>query len=350
MKQRCSKCIMPDTKMGISFDSRGYCNACQNAEKNDKRDWQKQWGFFQRLIYKIYGRRDGYNCLVPVSGGKDSTFLAFKAREFGLTPLCVNVRPCEPTELGRRNLENLSKQGFDIFSFIPNQNIMPKLVKRSFYEDGDPCTSHEFMLYSVPLKVALQYEIPLILWAENPQFEYGNEGSVTAVDQRNIGGLWGRSASHWLCDGVTENDLISFEHPVETKGLTAIYLSEYIRWDSRKVGEFAIGHGLETRPDEELLGTGGYWNFEQLDDEAPIIGHYLKYQKFHYGRATDQACRDIRLGYITREEGLKLAEKYDGKLNPDYIERFCKYIDITETEFHRVCKTFYRNPVIIKEN
>jgi N-acetyl sugar amidotransferase len=336
---------MPGTKPGISFND-GVCNACQNAEKNDKVDWGRHWEILQ-AVSSPYAKEDGYNVLIPVSGGKDSTFLAMKARELGLNPLCVNVAPCEPTPRGERNLANLSKLGFDIFRFFPNQKIMPKLVKRSFAEDGDPCTSHEFMLYSVPVRAALRYKIPLIFWAEDPQFEYGNSGDVAdACDQRNIAGLWGRPASHWAGEGVPESSLIPFEHPTASEiangGLEAIYMSRYIRWDSRKIAEFSVGHGLEVRDDSELLGTGGYWDFEQLDDETPVIGHYLKYVKFGYGRATDQACRDIRLGYKTRDEGLELANQYDGRLNPDYIERFCKYIDITRKEFNRICETFRR--------
>ena len=338
---RCSKCIMPDTKPGITFTD-GVCNACLNAEKNDKVNWDRQWEKLQTLTVNDYV---GYNCLIPVSGGKDSTFLAMKARELGLNPLCVNVAPCEPTPRGERNLANLSKLGFDIFRFLPNQKIMPKLVKRSFVEDGDPCTSHEFMLYSVPVRVALQYKIPLIFWAEDPQFEYGNPGEVDdACDQRNIAGLWGRPASHWACKGVPESSLIPFEHPTATEminsGLEAIYMSRYVRWDSHRIACFAISYGMEKRPFSELKGTGGYWDFEQLDDETPVIGHYLKYIKFGYGRATDQACRDIRLGYVTREQGEEYAKNYDGNIDLGYIDRFCKYIDITYKEFNRICETF----------
>lgn len=345
---KCRKCIMPDTKPGISFKN-GVCNACQNAEIND----QKDWGLCSQSLLLItkwaIGNplTNGYNCVVPVSGGKDSMFLALTAKELGLNPLCVNVRPCVPTERGERNLYNLSFLGFDIFRFIPNAGIMPELVKRSFVEDGDPCTSHEFMLYSVPVKMAIQYEIPLIIWAENPQFEYGNSGDVkNANEQKNIAGLWGRPPSHWSSETIGKQDLLSFEHPtsndINAAGVKAVYLSDYIRWDSRKTAEFAVAHGLEIRKPDELKGTGGYWDFEQLDDETPVIGHYLKYLKFGYGRATDQACRDIRLGYITREQGLELAKQYDGCINPDYIERFCKYIDITRKEFDEICRTFER--------
>jgi len=372
---------MPDTKPGISFiDS--VCNACQFTEYEKTVDWEKRWNRLLEIAVATLGVtfegsetpgafrvnvKSEYNAVIPVSGGKDSTFVAVTARErLGLNPLCVNVAPCEPTPRGERNVKNLSKLGFDVIRFMPNQKIMPTLVKRSFCEDGDPCTSHEFLLYSVPVRVAMARKIPLIIWGENIQLMYGNPGGFTdASEQKNIGGLWGRDATHWLCDGVSESDLISFQHPtaqeIKEAGVKAIYLGDYVLWDSRKVGKFAVEHGLEVRPDEEdlgigspfierkhtpeLLGTGGYWNFEQLDDEFPVIGHYLKFQKFGYGRATDQACRDIRAGHITREEGFELAQKYDGQLNPLYIERFCKYIGITEEEFHKVCKGYYRNPV-----
>lgn len=335
----CKRCIMPTSKPGISFKD-GVCNACQNAEKEI--DFDSRWDDLVKIAGKAK-EKEGYNILVPVSGGKDSTYLAMTARDLGLRPLCVNVAPCEPTPLGERNLANLSKLGFDVFRFFPNGRIMPALVKRSFYEDGDPCTSHEFMLYSIPLKMAMKFNISLIMWAENSMVEYGNFDIQC--------GLWGRNHTHWLGDEITEEDLIPFYQPTEQEiddsGIKALYLSDYVRWDSRKVAKAAIERGLEIRPEHELMGTGGYWDFEQLDDEGPVIGHYLKYQKFGYGRATDQACRDIRLGYITREHGLKLAEKYDGHLNPDYIDNFCKYIGIDKEEFHKVCKSFYRNPVIL---
>jgi len=341
---------MPEAKPGISFDDRGICNACQNAEKNDQRPWDLYGQKLINLAKHIEGHplNEGYDCVVPVSGGKDSTFLALKARELSLTPLCVNVRPCVPTERGERNLYNLSKLGFDVFRFVPNAKIMPELVKRSFVEDGDPCTSHEFMLYSVPVKMAMQYQIPLIIWAENPQFEYGNSGDVNDADEQgNIAGLWGRPASRWSSKTIKEKDLLAFEHPtateIEKAGVKAIYMSDYIRWDSRKIAKIAIEHGLEIRKHKELKGTGGYWDFEQLDDETPVIGHYLKYFKFGYGRATDQVCRDIRLGYITREQGLELAEQYDGHLAEQYIINFCDYIGITVEKFHEIAKSFLGN-------
>lgn len=340
---------MPETKPGIFFNEKGICNACVNTERNNSVDWEKRYEQLKNITEKVK-LEEGYNCLIPVSGGKDSTFLTIKARELGLAPVCVSVEPVYITELGRKNLNNLSKLGFDVFVFKPNQKIMPQLLKRSFIEDGQPVRAFEFMLYSVPMQLAIDKKIPLVIWGENPQFEYGNSGSGlegSAAEQKSICAIENRDSDYWIEKGITKGDLVSFQHPtaneIKKAGVTAIYLSHYMKFDSRKIAEFSISHGLTVRPDEELLGTGGYWNFEQLDDEIPVVSHLLKYLKYGYGRATDQACRDIRWGYLKREEGLELAEKYDGKCNPDYIKRYCDYIGIDEEEFWKIANSFLKD-------
>lgn len=147
--KRCSKCIMPETKPGISFDKDGLCNACLNEELEKNIDWDAAYQELVTITGQVKKKKpEGYNCLIPVSGGKDSTVLSMTAKRLGLTPLCVFVEPCCITERGRKNINNLSKLGFDIFVFKPNQRIMPTLLKRSFIEDGQPVRAFEFMLYS----------------------------------------------------------------------------------------------------------------------------------------------------------------------------------------------------------
>jgi N-acetyl sugar amidotransferase len=334
---------MPETKPGISFDDRGVCNACQYHEAKSTVDWDARWAELEALAAAAKKQaKGGYNCAVAVSGGKDSTFIALTARDrLGLTPLCICVEPCYPTARGQRNLRNLSRLGFDIFSFQPNQRIMPTLLKRSFVEDGQPARAFEFMLYSVPVRVVMNYHLPLLLWGEDVGHDYGNVGAGTPGDaaaQKDQPALAGADAGHWLVDGVVGvRDLVSFQHPtveeIAAAGVSSHYLGHYLPWDSRDTAAFAIEHGLEVRPDWEVWESGGYWPFEQLDDEIPVISHRLKYIKFGYGRATDQACRDIRHGYITREQGLRLARVYDGQINPDYIARYCRYIGISIQQF-----------------
>jgi len=190
--------------------------------------------------------------------------------------------------------------------------------------------------------MAINFDIPLVIWGENPQREYGNPGAKSAKDQKNHDALRGQDASHWQSDTITAQDLIAYQHPSEKElgDKDVIYLSDFIPFDARLNRDKALKWGLTIRPDDELEGTGGYWNFEQLDDEIPIISHLLKYIKYGYGRATDHACRDIRWGYITRKEGFDLVNKYDGKFNPDYIKRYCKFVGITEEEFWRIADTW----------
>jgi tRNA(Ile)-lysidine synthase TilS/MesJ len=124
---------MPDTKPGITFDEKGVCNACRNAEVVEKMDWEAQAFALENLAQAAFTKKPvGYNCLLPVSGGKDSTFMAFKARELGLNPLLVYVQPAYVTERGKRNLQNLVDHGFDCYVFHPNRKILPELLRRSF--------------------------------------------------------------------------------------------------------------------------------------------------------------------------------------------------------------------------
>ena len=273
---------------------------------------------------------------------------AFTARDtLNLNPLCVCVEPCYPTELGKRNLRNLSRLGFDVFIFRPNQRIMPTLLDRSYVVDGQPARAFEFMLYSVPMQVAINYNIPLVIWGEDTQYLYGNVASPMfgdAAHQKDLPALAGKDANYWLSSEVTEQDLIAFQHPtaeeLKAAGVKAIYLSHYVKWDSHVNAAFAIERGLQVRPCGTVWKSGGYWNFEQLDDEIPVVSHLLKYFKFGYGRATDQACRDIRWGYLAREEALEKARKYDGYFAPEYTQRFAEYIGMTQDEFWKVADSF----------
>lgn len=347
--KRCTKCIMPETKPGIWFDDQDVCNACRNTETMESVDWKAQSRELAKLAQSVRKQKpQGYNCIIPVSGGKDSLVQAFTARDtLDLNPLCVCVEPCYPTELGKRNLRNLSRLGFDVFIFRPNQRIMPALLRRSYVEDGQPARAFEFMLYSVPMQVAINFSTPLVIWGEDTQYLYGNSNISmlsNAAYQRNLPALAGKDASHWLGSGMTERDLIAFQHPtaeeLKAAGVKAIYLSHYEKWDSHVNAAFAIARGLQVRPYGTVWRSGGYWDFEQLDDEIPVVSHLLKYYKFGYGRATDQACRDIRWGYLTRENALEKARKYDGYCTPEYTQRFAEYIGMTWDEFWKVAESF----------
>ena len=310
--KRCVKCIMPETKPGISFNEEGVCNACINEESKKKIDWNKRYQELKDIASEAKKKKpQGYNCIVPVSGGKDSTLLAFTARDLGLTPLLVNIEPPYINERGRKNLTNLLNHGFDIFIFRPNPVVLKKLCKRSFYEEGFTKRCFEFCMYATPENLAINYKVPLVFWNENALFEYGNVGDEgpggSANRLKTCSALKNQDADFWVRDDITLQDLASYQHPTEEElnkaGVKAIFIGHYIRFDSRKIGKFAIEKGLTVRPKNELVGSGAYRDFEQLDDETSVISHLLKYIKYGYGMATDHACRDIRWCYIFVSSG-----------------------------------------------
>lgn len=340
----CTKCIMPETKPGITFNEEGVCNACLYEEEARKIDWDRRWHHLEILADGIRHKKpDGYQVIVPVSGGKDSTFICESMRNLGLNVLAVCAEPCYPTSVGQANLDNLSRLGYDILVFKPNQRIMPTLLKRSLIEDGQPAGAFEFLIYAVPLHEAMARKIPLVMWGEDSIQLYGNLGSGDAMEQKDFSAVGGRDASHWITPSIVRaEDLISFQHPtkqeLECAGVQADFLSHYVYWDSRRTAVYAIERGLHLRPMHDIWKTGAYWNFEQLDDEIPVISHFFKFLKFGYGRATDQACRDIRAGHATRAGGIQVAKAIDGTLDLEYVHRYCDYLSISVMEFWEIAE------------
>lgn len=356
----CKKCVQPDTRPRTAFDEAGICLACRYAESIDSIDWgarQKELRGIAEWAKK--GNKGGYDCVIGVSGGKDSTFQAIYSRdELGLNPLLVNSVPEEITEIGKHNIDNLAHLGFDLFMIRPNPNIMRKLMKRDFYKYLNPQKVTEYSLWASAYQVALAYGIPLIIQGENEALTLGAaegltlDGDAFNVCQSNT--LAGGDAIHEYGNEVDPKHLLLYQFPktklLKQAGLRAIYLQYYIKeWGWRHNGEFAIAHGLRGREDD-LNEIGRYTRFGAVDSELNVVNQMLKYFKFGFGCATDEACFDIREGgRITRREAIELVKKYDGKCGEKYIRDFCDYLEITVNEFWRVVDQFVNKDLFEKE-
>jgi len=356
----CKKCIQPDTRPGIQFDSEGICPPCRFAEAHARIDWAKRRQELEKLA--DFGRKhnvSGYDCIVSVSGGKDSTRQALYVRdELGLKPLLVSCAypPEHVTERGVHNLANLIELGFDCITVTPNPQAWKKMVKRGFYDHGNILKSCEMALYISAPKVAIAYHIPLICLGENPAITIG------ALEVRSVTGDANRMKhSNTLVGGpesvktkdITEYNLYWYRYPSDEEmawaGMKIFYLGYYVKdFNKFKNAEFAIAHGLEIRHDS-AANTGNYYNFESLDNDFSIVNQMIKYLKYGFGRTADQLSEAIRLGMITREKAIVVTRKYDGKCSEYYIKRFCDYIGITVKEFWRVADS-YRNRKIWKKN
>lgn len=359
----CSKCLYPETKPDLSFDDEGICSACIAAEeKYNGIDWQQRASDFQEIInyYKKPEGDIGYDCIIPISGGKDSTYQAYYMKYVcGMNPLCVCFETTAITELGQQNLDNISKMGMDVIHFKKNYQVYKKMVVESFKRVGDEMWPNHIGIFTIPVMVAVKFNIPLIIWGENSQQEYGSP-DLEAIKNRflnrnwleEFGGLLGNRIQDMIgVNGITEKDLTPYFYPsdedIERVGVTGIFLGHYFFWDAKKQLEIIKNYGFQTKEDGPIEGT--YTNYENLDEKIVGLHDYLKYVKYGFGRATDHVGIDIRNGRITREEGIKLVKKYDGKYPHYGISEFIEYSGLSKEEVDEVIDS-YTNPIIFKQN
>ena len=340
---------MPDTKPDLSFDAEGVCDACRSAALKNTIDWKAREAEFKELVEK-FKNKDGskYDCIIPVSGGKDSTYQAYLARQWGLNPLLVHFEPTVRTELGRKNLENIRRFG-DVIELKKNPDVYKKMAVEGFRRVGDHEWPNHVGIFTFPVRLAVAYNIPLIIWGENSQLEYGGPAAArmkNTLDRRwleEFGGLLGLRVDDMAgVEGITPQELVPYRYPSEEElkaaGITGVFLGYYFKWDARPQVELVRKHGFSVKEDGPVECT--YLNYENLDEATYAVHDLLKFVKFGFSRATDHACLDIRNGRITREEGVKLVEQYDGKRPRKAIAEFLKYSGIPEAEFDAVVDSF----------
>lgn len=350
----CKKCVQPDTRPGIHFDKKGVCGACVYEEEKKKTNWEKREAELKGIAdwarKKSKQNGSNYDCAIGVSGGKDSTFQSLYARDrLGLRPLLVNSEPEGITEIGKKNIENLKNLGFDTVALRPNPRIMKRLVKKDFYEYLNPVKVTEFSLWSSTYIAADKFNIPLVIQGDNPALTLGvrnsaldaNGDALNANKQDTLSTGWER----YVDEDVTEEDLFMFRYDrkaLRKKGIRGVWLQYYAKeWSQPHNAEFSIAHGLTIRPEYfNPYEIGTYSPYYQLDSDLVQVNQMLKYVKFGFGQCTDHACYDIRAGRITREEGLELVKRYDGRCGTRFIKNFCDYIDITVDEFWAVVNSF----------
>ena len=354
----CKKCLYPSTKPQLQFDERGICSACNNYKLKDEVDWGKKKVDLLHILDK-YKSKDGskYDCIIPVSGGKDSTFQTYTIKEtFGLNPLAVNFHPHDQTEIGRKNLENLKQLGVDCIEFSANPLVYSKLAKFGLVELGDFQWPEHIGIFTIPVQVAVRYKIPLIIWGENPQLEYGQPTNIdtdTILDRE-----WNEKNGGYFLDKIKPKDmtkygfktkeLIPYIYPsdddIRQIGVTGIFLGSYIKWDLFKQLDFVKELGFSEN-DEVKEGTYDKW--ENLDVYFTVFHDYFKFLKYGFGRTTDHASIEIRYERITREQGIELVKKYEGKIPRKYLDKFLKSADISEQEFHDICDKFTNKEIFL---
>jgi N-acetyl sugar amidotransferase len=337
--QYCVRCCMPETTEGILFDESGVCQACQSSEQKIHIDWTVREKALQALLMEHKAKAgDNYDCIVPISGGKDSTFqLHVLTKVYGMKPLAVTFSHNWFSETGKRNLENsLEKFSVDHIMFTPNRALVNKLARESLGHIGDSCWHCHAGVGAFPLQIAVRFKIPLLIWGESVAESSGRasyNNPVRKFDREYFLKVSAKvTADKMICDDITSQDVNPFRLPsaedCERIGLMGIHLGDFIFWDDERQTEFVRDeYGWE-----ECDIEGAYKRYKSAECIMPGVHDYTKFLKRGYGRSTDQASLDVRTGLLTREEAFELAKAGD-QARPGALDHYLKITGMTEDHF-----------------
>jgi N-acetyl sugar amidotransferase len=354
----CKCCVEPDTRPGQIFDDEGVCLPCRIASQKEVIDWEGRARELQEIIAWGRARKtSSYDCLIGVSGGKDSTRQALYVRDLGLKPLlvCCTYPPEQVTERGAANLANLCRLGFDVITASPAPQLWRRLMRHGFLRFGNWCKATELALYTSIPKVAIAYHIPLVFLGENPALAWGTDVGSQDSDANNMRvthTLAGGDVKPLLDEGVEVRQLFWWRYPpardFERAGIRMVYLGYFMKdFNDYENARVSIENGLRVREgrDADPAETGSINNFDALDDDFVHLNQMFKYFKFGFGKVSQQVSGAVRNAVMSREEAVALVRSFDGKCHPRFVRHFCDVIGITEAEYRQTADRFH-NPDI----
>ncbi|HSY08544.1 MAG TPA: N-acetyl sugar amidotransferase [Steroidobacteraceae bacterium] len=354
--KRCIKCNLPETHETITFDESGVCNICnQHLFKAGAINWEQRKKDLDELIAQYRGRND-YDCLVPFSGGKDSTYtLNYLVKEYGIKPLVVRfdhgfLRP----NLEENVKRTVRRLGVDILTFTPNWKVVQKLMLQSFLEKGDFCWHCHTGIFSYPMHLAIEKNIPLIVWGE-PSAEYTAYYDYTQseeVDEKRFNryinlGITSEDMFIRLGGIVDPRDLKPYTYPplkeLRRIGYRSVCLGSYIPWDVKKQSEI-IQRDLGWKGDR-VENVPPEYNYEKIECYMQGVRDYIKFIKRGYSRPSHLIALDVRNGRMTKEDGDRLVQEFEGR-RPPSLDLFLDFVGLTEQEFLDIAMTHQVSPYV----
>ncbi len=357
----CIQCLQPDTRPNIKFSSDGVCPACTYASSLKGVDWDVRKKELKDIC--AFGNAHqswGYDCVIGVSGGKDSTRQAlFVKNVLKMNPLlvCCSYPPDQVSERGTGNVANLIEHGFNTVVVAPAPQTWKKNMRHSFLKYGNWAKSTELALFASVPRVAIAAQVPLIFWGENPALTLGELGVQSLGYDGNqtkwMNTLAGGDPS-WLCvDGVTPKDVLCFHYPSDEDmakaQLRIVYLGYFWDvWSRLDNGTLAALNGLDIRNDHPQ-DIGDILGVDSLDEDWVAVNQMIKYRKFGFGKTTEIVSEEIRLGRMTRSQAIELVKKYDGQCADKFIHEFCAYLEISLEQFWQTVDSFTNKELFEKD-
>lgn len=351
----CKKCVENNLRPTSIFDNECVCLPCRYFENITEINWAERAEILEEIVaWAKLHNVSGYDCIIGVSGGKDSIRQALFAREIGMKPLLVSCSnpPEHITERGPRNLANLINLGFDTITVSPAPGIWKELMRHSFIKFGNYCKATELALFSCVPRVAICYQIPLILLGENPGLAWGTDvgsNDFNGNKMKYMNTLQGGNPRPLMPDWMSNNEVFWYKYPTDEEMLRAnlriVYIGYFIKdFNDHTNSKIAIENGLEIREgaDADPVDTGSIYPYYALEDDFVYVNQMIKHMKFGIGQAAEQISGAIRNGIMTREVGKELLKKYDGKCADRFINKFADYLEISVDEFWDIAEK-YRN-------
>lgn len=329
--QFCTRCVMPSTRPGIKFDEEGVCYPCLNAEKKKDVNWDARKSELRTLCDKHRKDNGEYDCIIPVSGGKDSHVQVWMMKEeMGMHPLLVNVANYSNTRTGTANFQNIQDRfECDCMSLHINHTTAKKEMRKDFEESGSPTRYWDLHVYDYPLTVALKFNIPLIVYGENISYEYGG------VDEEET-----PCAKGQINNGVVKDAISTPAYD----DLEPIYLSYYMKWSGWDNMKKAKELGFKSLGDTGEWKREGYIeDYDQIDSPGYLVHPWMKYPKYGHARTTDVASSLIRDGLMSRDYAIHLVKENDWRLDTWAFNDFCNFAGYTSREFWDIVNKFF-NP------
>ena len=340
----CTNCLTMSTRPRITFDARGWCNACVWTEKKKNLDWEARQVELENLLEK-HRRNDGeFDCMVPCSGGKDGSYVAYNLKhKYGMNPLCVTITPALTLPLGDQNLRAFVESGYNHISINPDHEAMRLLNKSGFIEMGFPYYGWLISIHTAIIRTATTFGIDLIFYGEDGEVEYGgstetSKNPIYDVHYQKKVYLEGGYEKVLAASGLSASQLNFFRYPSDSElnkhSLQLTHWSYFENWDPYRNYLIAKEHcGLQEAEDSN---AGTFTNFSQNDQALYALHTYLMYLKFGFGRANQDACIEVRRGAMDREQAVNLVRLYDGHYPEEFMQLYLDYYQMTQTEFDAV--------------
>jgi N-acetyl sugar amidotransferase len=340
----CSGCLAMSTRPRITFDESGLCNACVWKEKKQNLDWKSREVELANLLDAHRSNDGEFDCLVPLSGGKDGSYVAYNLKhKYGMNPLCVTITPALPLPLGEKNLRAFVESGYNHISINPDYEAMRALNKAGFIEMGFPYYGWLIAIHTAPVRTAINYGINLILYGEDGEVEYGGTTETATnpiYDFEYQKKVYFEGGYQKVLDSsmLQKNELYFFEYPpnelIKENKIQLTHWSYFENWDPYR--NYLVAKEFCGLQEADSSNAGTFTNFSQNDQALYALHTYLMFLKFGFGRANQDACIEIRRGAMNREQAVNLVRLYDGHYPEEFIDLYLAYYGMSQREFDDV--------------